>query len=103
MVPAVLPTARLIGFLRWSVSSGSQRLWRMWDAWQAQLDRGWIVLRSLEAISGTRRAGFALLLWMWPVRLDELMAGLAGALRDVLAARFGESELLEAMLGAAEC
>ena len=77
---------------------GSQRLYG-WDAWQAQSDRGWIVLRSLKRFLEHAGPGSCLATPDGPVRLDELMAGLAGALRDALAARFGESEPLEAMLG----
>jgi molecular chaperone DnaK (HSP70) len=70
-----------------------------WDAWQAQSDRGWIVIRSLKRLLEHAGPGSSLATPDGPVRLDELMAGLAGSLREALAARFGESEPLEAMLG----
>ena len=77
---------------------GSQRLYG-WDAWQVQFDRSWIVIRSLKRFLEHAGPGSCLATPDGPVRLDELLAGLAGALRESLAARFGESEPLEAMLG----
>jgi len=70
-----------------------------WDAWQAQSDRGWIVIRSLKRLLEHAGPGSSLATPDGPVRLDELMAGLAGSLHQALATRFGESEPLEAMLG----
>jgi molecular chaperone DnaK (HSP70) len=70
-----------------------------WDAWNAQGEPGWTILRSLkryfeDAGPETRiEAGGA------SVRLADLMHELITALRDALAARFGASEPLEAMLG----
>jgi molecular chaperone DnaK (HSP70) len=70
-----------------------------WDAWNAQGEPGWIILRSLKrylesAGPETRvSAGDAM------VPVADLLQGLAGALRRALEARFGKKELLETMLG----
>jgi len=70
-----------------------------WDAWNAQGEPGWTILRSLkryleDAGPETRIEAGGL-----SVRLADLMHALIAALRDALAARFGASEPLEAMLG----
>ena len=77
---------------------GSERRYG-WDAWQAQSDRGWIVIRSLKRFLEHAGPGTSLATPDGPVPLAELMTGLAAELRTALAARFGESEPLEAMLG----
>jgi molecular chaperone DnaK (HSP70) len=70
-----------------------------WDAWNAQGEPGWTIIRSLKrylenAGPETRiEAGGA------SVRLADLLHGLIAALREALAARYGASEPLEAMLG----
>lgn len=70
-----------------------------WDAWHAQSDRGWIVIRSLKRFLEHAGPGTCLAGPEGPIRLDELMTGLATALRNALASQYGESEPLEAMLG----
>ena len=70
-----------------------------WDAWHAQSDRGWIVIRSLKRLLEHAGPETSLATPDGPVLLEELMAGLAGELRRALASNFGASEPLEAMLG----
>jgi molecular chaperone DnaK (HSP70) len=77
---------------------GSERRYG-WDAWHAQSDRGWIVIRSLKRLLEHAGPGTSLATPDGPVLLEELMAGLAGELRRALAANFGASEPVEAMLG----
>lgn len=70
-----------------------------WDAWHTQAEPGWTVIRSLKRC--LEHAGPETMLAgpQGAVPLGELMDGLTGALRDALAAHFGTSEPLEAMLG----
>ncbi len=70
-----------------------------WDAWHTQGEPGWTLIRSIKRC--LEHAGPETMLAgpQGTVRLDELMCGLAGALRDALAAQYGAKEPLEAMLG----
>jgi molecular chaperone DnaK (HSP70) len=70
-----------------------------WDAWALQAEPGWTIIRSLKRC--LEHAGPETLLEgpTGRVPLSELMLGLTTALRKALAARFGEAEPLEAMLG----
>ena len=70
-----------------------------WDAWHAQVEPGWTILRSLkrnleDAGPETRLAAAGN---EYP--LAELTCGLVASVRRALQARFGENEPLEAMLG----
>lgn len=77
---------------------GSERRFG-WEAWSLQADAGWTVIRSLKRC--LEHAGPETLLNgpEGPVPLADLMLGLVAALRNALAARFGETEPLEIMLG----
>ncbi len=70
-----------------------------WDAWHTQGEPGWTLIRSLKRC--LEHAGPETMLAgpQGPVRLEELMCGLAGALRDALVAQHGPKEPLETMLG----
>src|SRR5579872_2219544 len=70
-----------------------------WDAWSLQAEPGWTIIRSLKRC--LEHAGPETLLQgpNGPVPLSDLMFGLTTALRQALAARFGETEPLEIMLG----
>ncbi len=70
-----------------------------WDAWNAQADSGWIILRSLKRYLEESGPETRLALGEVQVPLAELIFGLVTALRQALQARFGEAEPLEAMLG----
>src|SRR5580704_11452388 len=70
-----------------------------WEAWSAQEEPGWTILRSLkrsleDAGPETRLAAAGR---HYP--LAELTCGLVSSLRQALQRHFGESEPLEAMLG----
>jgi molecular chaperone DnaK (HSP70) len=70
-----------------------------WDAWHAQADPSWTVLRSLKRY--LEDAGPQTLLDAdgTAVSLSELLHGLLAALHDSLAAHFGKDEKFEVMLG----
>ncbi len=84
--------------LRGTASGDCERCFG-WDAWNLQAEPGWTVVRSLkryleDAGLETRiEAGGA------SIRLADLVRELLVALREALAAQFGASEPLEAMLG----
>src|SRR5579885_1969284 len=70
-----------------------------WDAYVLQAEPGWTIIRSLKRC--LEHAGPETLLDgpHGPIPMADLLLGLTTALRQALAARFGESEPLEAMLG----
>jgi molecular chaperone DnaK len=70
-----------------------------WDAWNAQGEPGWTILRSLKRYLEDAGPETRIQAGGVSVRLADLMHELIAALRDALAARFGASEPLEAMLG----
>ena len=77
---------------------GSERLYG-WDAWHAQADPSWTVIRSLKRY--LEDAGPETLLEAGgdAVPLAELMHGLLSELHKQLTAHFGDGEPLEIMLG----
>jgi molecular chaperone DnaK (HSP70) len=70
-----------------------------WEAYALQGEPGWTIVRSLKRYLEDAGPQSQLDLGGAVVPLTELMTGLVGALRDALHARFGESEVLEAVLG----
>src|SRR5713226_9907953 len=70
-----------------------------WDAWNAQGDPGWTVVKSLKRYLENAGPETCVAVGGTVVPLGDLLHGLVDALRQALLARFGESEPLEAMLG----
>ena len=70
-----------------------------WDAYAMQAEPGWTMVRSLKRYLEDAGPQTQLDLGGMLVPLTELMQGLVGALRHALQARFGESEILEVVLG----
>ncbi len=70
-----------------------------WDAWNAQNESGWVVVRSLKRLLEDAGPETRLAVCGNEVSIAELLEGLAGTLRQGLRARFGESASLEVMLG----
>ena len=70
-----------------------------WDAYAMQGEPGWTIVRSLKRYLEDAGPHSQLDLGGFTVPLTELMSGLVGALRRALLARFGESEVLEVVLG----
>ena len=70
-----------------------------WDAWHAQADPNWTVMRSLKRY--LEDAGPQTLIEAdgISVPLSELLHGLLAALHESLSAHFGKSEKFEVMLG----
>ena len=77
---------------------GDQRRYG-WDAYALQADPNWTIIRSLKRC--LEHAGPETLLAgpQGPIPLSDLMFGLTDALGRALAARFGDAERLEVMLG----
>ena len=70
-----------------------------WDAWNAQAEAGWTIVRSLKRYLEDAGPQTRLAVNGAEVPLAELMAGMAGALRHELQARWDRGEPLEVMLG----
>jgi molecular chaperone DnaK (HSP70) len=70
-----------------------------WDAYATQEEPGWTIVRSLKRYLEDAGPKTQLDLGGMLVPLTELMSGMVGGLRHALAARFGESEPLEIVLG----
>jgi molecular chaperone DnaK (HSP70) len=70
-----------------------------WDAYATQGEPGWIMIRSLKRYLEDAGPLTQLDIGGMLIPLSELMSGLVGALRQALLARFGESEVLEVVLG----
>ncbi len=98
LVPFETPDATFDWFPPLVALRGRERRYG-WDAWSAQAEPGWTVIRSLKRC--LEHAGPETMLAgpEGPVSLGELMAGLTGALHRALQAHFGASEPLEIMLG----
>jgi molecular chaperone DnaK (HSP70) len=79
-------------------SNGTERRFG-WDAWEVQTDPGWTVLRSLKRYLENAGPQTHLSVDGVEIPLTELLGGLTSALHQELAARFGATEPLEAMLG----
>ncbi|HEY4363564.1 MAG TPA: Hsp70 family protein [Bryobacteraceae bacterium] len=77
---------------------GERRLYG-WDAWHAQDDPTWTVVRSLKRYLEDAGPETVLEAGSCTVPLSELMSGLLGALHQHLCIHFGKSETLEVMLG----
>jgi molecular chaperone DnaK len=77
---------------------GPERLYG-WEAWQAQDDPTWTVVRSLKRYLEDAGPETLLEAGGAAVTLTELMSGLLGALHQQLSEHFGKSEKLEIMLG----
>src|SRR6266852_4529788 len=70
-----------------------------WDAWNAQAEPGWAIIRSLKRYLENAGPETCVAAGGTLVPLADLLRGLISALRQALLARFGENEPLEAMLG----
>ncbi|HEY7335839.1 MAG TPA: Hsp70 family protein [Bryobacteraceae bacterium] len=70
-----------------------------WDAWQAQQDSSWTVIRSLKRYMEDAGPQTMLEAGGSSALLSELTHGLLGALHESLAAHFGKTETFEIMLG----
>ena len=70
-----------------------------WDAWNAQANPGWTVIKSLKRYLENAGPETCVAVGGTLVPLAHLLHGLIGSLRQALLARFGENEPLEAMLG----
>jgi molecular chaperone DnaK (HSP70) len=79
-------------------SNGMERRFG-WDAWEVQTDPGWTVLRSLKRHLEDAGPQSRLSVDGVEIPLTELLGGLTAALHQELAARFGATAPLEAMLG----
>src|SRR5712691_4945787 len=79
-------------------SNGTERRFG-WDAWEVQTDPGWTVLRSLKRHLEDAGPQSRLSVDGVDIPLTELLGGLTAALHHELAARFGATAPLEAMLG----
>jgi molecular chaperone DnaK (HSP70) len=79
-------------------SNGAERRFG-WDAWDVQTDPGWTVLRSLKRHLENAGPQTRLAVDGLEIPLTELLGGLTASLHQQLAARFGATEPLEAMLG----
>jgi molecular chaperone DnaK (HSP70) len=79
-------------------SNGTERRFG-WDAWEVQTDPGWTVLRSLKRHLEDAGPQSRLSVDGVEIPLTELLGGLTAALHQELAARFGATAPLEAMLG----
>jgi molecular chaperone DnaK len=84
--------------LRSGSGKGAERLYG-WDAWHAQADPSWTVIRSLKRYLEDAGPETLLEAGGEPVPLAELMHGLLGELHKQLSAHFGTGEQLEVMLG----
>jgi molecular chaperone DnaK (HSP70) len=79
-------------------SNGTERRFG-WDAWEVQTDPGWTVLRSLKRHLEDAGPQSRLSVDGVEIPLTDLLGGLTAALHQELAARFGATAPLEAMLG----
>ena len=70
-----------------------------WDAYALQTEPDWTIVRSLKRYLEDAGPQTQLDLGGLLVPLSELMLGMVGALRQALLTRFGESEVLEVVLG----
>jgi molecular chaperone DnaK (HSP70) len=70
-----------------------------WDAWNAQGERGWIILRSLKRLLEDAGPETIVEAGGIAVPLVDLLHGMLAALRDALVAEYGSKESFEAMLG----
>ncbi|HEV2199234.1 MAG TPA: Hsp70 family protein [Bryobacteraceae bacterium] len=70
-----------------------------WDAWQAQTEAGWTVLRSVKRQLEDSGPATSLAVGDRCFPLVDLLGGLTSALYRALRERFGKDEPLEAMLG----
>ena len=77
---------------------GAERLYA-WDAWHAQEEPGWTVIRSLKRYLEDAGPQTHLDVGGSSVPLAELMCGLLGTLHQELARNYGSVEKFEVMLG----
>jgi molecular chaperone DnaK (HSP70) len=70
-----------------------------WNAWNAQAEPGWAVIRSIKRYLDDAGPETRLAANGTEVRLGDLLLGLARELRRELQSHFGKDEPLEAMLG----
>ena len=77
---------------------GAERLYG-WDAWNAQADPGWTVVRSLKRLLETAGPQTRVDAGGQSVLLAELLHGLLVGLREQLTSRFGTKQKFEIMLG----
>jgi molecular chaperone DnaK (HSP70) len=80
-------------------NSGSVERLYGWQAWNAQSEPGWTVIRSLKRYLEDAGPETRLDAGGVPVSVAELLAGVVNALKRELAARYGAKELFEVMLG----
>ena len=76
----------------------SERLFG-WDAWNAQGQPGWIILRSLKRYLEHAGPETQIAVHGFQIPLSELLEGVIRTLRRDLAAHFGEKESFDVMLG----
>src|SRR5271170_7932855 len=98
LVPFETPEADFDWFPSVVALRGDERRFG-WEAWNAQAEPGWTILRSLKRNLEDAGPETRLAVAGREYALSELMGGLASELRRALIARFGETEPLEAMLG----
>jgi len=98
LVPFETPEGVFEWFPPLAAIRGSERRFG-WDAWNAQSEPGWTIIRSIKRY--LEDAGPETLIEAGGVStpLAGLMQGAVGSLREALAARFGNAEPMEAMLG----
>ena len=98
LVPLDTPEGTFEWFPPLAALRGTERRFG-WDAWQAQGDTDWTVIRSLKRY--LEDAGPETLLEAGGIQvpLAELIDGLLNGLHKALAAHFGGSEKFEVMLG----
>ena len=77
---------------------GAERLYA-WDAWHAQQDPGWTVIRSLKRYLEDAGPETRIEAGGESIPLAELTRGLLGALHHELSRNYGASEKFEVMLG----
>jgi molecular chaperone DnaK (HSP70) len=81
------------------IAINSAQLRYGWDAYAMQTEPGWIIVRSLKRYLEEAGPLTQLDLGGTLFPLTDLLVGLVSALRQALLARFGESEVLEVVLG----
>src|SRR5215472_5205693 len=98
LVPFETPEATFEWFPPLVALRGNERRYG-WDAWHAQADSSWTVIRSLKRY--LEDAGPQTLIETDgnSVPLSELLHGLLAALHESLSAHFGKGEKFEVMLG----
>src|SRR5215471_19892254 len=98
LVPFETPEATFEWFPPLVALRGEERLYG-WDAWHAQGDTSWTVVRSLKRYLEDCGPETVLQAGDSRVRIGDLLEGLLRSLRHGLEAHFGAGETFEVMLG----